>query len=116
MIAGQIVAVNWRDALPNSSEANKSRPGIVVSSPQFFGRELPFEIVVPLTGAAALAIKGASVLIQPTPENRCTKPSYALAWNVQAVPHARITETSSKVTAAELRLIRKQISDCVEAG
>jgi mRNA interferase MazF len=115
MIAGQIAAVDWRDTLPGSGEANKRRPGIIVSSPKFFGRDVPFEIIVPLTGKAELAIKAASLCIQPTSENGCTKPSYALAWNVQAVPHARISETPSRITADELRLIRKQISACVAA-
>jgi hypothetical protein len=39
---------------------------------------------------------------------------YALAWNVQAVPHSRLTETSSQVTDNELADIRAQICACVE--
>lgn len=113
MTPGQIVTVNWRDALLNLGEPNKQRPGIVVSSPRFFGSVLPFEIVVPLAGEAALAIAGASLSIPPTPENGCTKPSYALAWNVQCVPHTRPTATPSHVTAAELAAVRAQIGACV---
>ncbi|MFY9779185.1 MAG: type II toxin-antitoxin system PemK/MazF family toxin [Candidatus Baltobacteraceae bacterium] len=115
MTPGQIVMVDWRDALPGSGEPNKKRPAIVVSSSRFFGTGLPFEIVVPLTGEAALAIAGASTPIEPTLENKCTKRSYALAWNVQAVPHSRLSETSSQITAAELAEIRAQICACVEA-
>jgi mRNA-degrading endonuclease toxin of MazEF toxin-antitoxin module len=113
--AGRIVAVDWRDALPGSGEPNKVRPGIIVGSPRFFGSGLPFEIVVPLSGEPELAIVGASVLISPTPENGCTKPCYALAWNVQTVPHARLTETPSRVTSTELADIRAQIAACVSA-
>ncbi|MDQ2909104.1 MAG: type II toxin-antitoxin system PemK/MazF family toxin [Candidatus Eremiobacteraeota bacterium] len=113
MTPGQIVKVNWRDALSASGEPNKQRPGIIAGSPRVFGSGLPFEIVVPLTGEAALAIDGASVSIPPTPENGCTKPSYALAWNVQCVSHARLAETPSHVTAAELAAIRSRITACI---
>ncbi len=113
MTPGQIVKVNWRDALLASGEPNKQRPGIMVGSPRFFGSGLPFEIIVPLTGKAALAIDGASVIIPPTPENGCTKPSYALAWTDQCVPHTRLTETPSHVTAAELTAIRTRIASCI---
>jgi mRNA-degrading endonuclease toxin of MazEF toxin-antitoxin module len=112
--AGRIVTVDWRDALPGSGEPNKARPGVIVGSPRFFGGGLPFEIVVPLTGEEALAITGASVLITPTPKNGCTKPCYALAWNVQAVPHARLTETRSHITDEELARIREYVAACVE--
>jgi len=111
--AGDIVAVDWRDALPGSGEANKARPAIVVSASQFFGSGLPFEIVVPLTGEAALAIPGASLRIDPTAQNGCTKPSYALAWNVQSVPHLRLRKTPSRVTSEQLAEIRAQVAACV---
>jgi mRNA-degrading endonuclease toxin of MazEF toxin-antitoxin module len=114
MIAGQIVSVDWRDALAGTGEPNKRRPGIVVGSSRFYSRGLPFEIVVPLTSRADLAIAGASTLIAPTPQNGCIKPCYALAWNVQTVPHARITATPSHVDPAELLQIRTQIARCVD--
>jgi mRNA interferase MazF len=114
--AGSIVVVDWRDALPGSREPNKVRPGVIVSSPKFFGTGLPFEILVPLTGEAELAIIGASVLIAPTSENGCTKPCYALAWSVQTVSHTRITPTPSFITQEELGRIRTCISACIEAG
>jgi mRNA-degrading endonuclease toxin of MazEF toxin-antitoxin module len=113
--AGRIVMVDWRDALPGTGEPNKRRPAIVVSSSRFFGTGLPFEIVVPLTAEAALAIAGAATVIEPSPENGCTKRSYALAWNVQTVPHARLTKTSSRITEEELGDIRAQIAGCVQA-
>ena len=115
MKPGQIVMVDWRDALPGAGEPNKRRPAIVVSSPRFFATGLPLEIVVPLTGESALAIAGVSTVIEPTAENGCTKRSYALAWNVQTAPHARLTETSSHINADELRDIRAQICSAVDA-
>lgn len=107
--------VDWRDALAGAGEPNKRRPAIVVSSPRFFSTGLPFEIVVPLTGESALAIVGVSTVIEPTAENGCTKRSYALAWNVQTVPHARLTETASHISEDELGDIRAQIRSAVEA-
>ena len=115
MNPGGIVMVDWRDALPGAGEPNKRRPAIVVSSAQVFGTGLPFEIVVPLTGERALAITGVSTVVEPTAENGCTKRSYALAWNVQTVAHARLTETSSHVTTGELADIRAQIRFAIEA-
>jgi mRNA-degrading endonuclease toxin of MazEF toxin-antitoxin module len=112
---GRIVMVDLRDALLGAGEPNKRRPAIIVSSRRFFGTGLPFEIVVPLTGESALAIAGASTVIEPTVENGCTKRSFALGWNVQTVPHARLTETSSYVTEDELGDIRAQIRSAVEA-
>jgi mRNA-degrading endonuclease toxin of MazEF toxin-antitoxin module len=110
---GQIVKVDWRDALPNPGEPNKARPGVVVSSLRFFGA-LPFELVVPLTGSEKMVLEEASVLIVPTAENGCIKQSYALSWNVQCVPHIRLTETPSHLTERELKLIREQIAACVD--
>lgn len=114
MSPGRIVLVDWRDALPGSGEPNKRRPAVVVSSQRFFTGTLPFEIVVPLTGERDLAIVGASLEIAPTAENGCAKTCYALAWAVQSVPHARITQTNSHVTDDQLQRIRLQIADCVE--
>lgn len=114
MTAGQIALVDWRDAIQRSGEPNKRRPVIVVSSPRLFGTGLPFEIVVPLTSEAARAIEGASLRIEPTPQNGCTTPCYALAWQVQTVPHVRLAETPSHITANELTLIRLQIAACVD--
>jgi mRNA-degrading endonuclease toxin of MazEF toxin-antitoxin module len=113
VIAGQIVTVDWRDAINGTSEPNKRRPGIIVSSADFVGSNLRIEVVVPLTGGADLAIPWASTLILPTPQNGCTKRCYALAWNVQSVPHARLTETTSRIDDEELRQIRAQIVRCV---
>jgi mRNA interferase MazF len=114
MSPGQIVTVDWRDALPGTGEPNKHRPGIVVSSAQFFDETFPFKIVVPLTAEEDLAIEGASTLIEPTPSNGCTKRCYALAWNVQTVPHKRLTTTPSTITDEQLARIRAQVAACVD--
>jgi mRNA-degrading endonuclease toxin of MazEF toxin-antitoxin module len=115
VIPGQIVIVDWRDAIIATREPNKLRPGIVVGAESFFDGQLRFNVVVPLTGDVTLAIAGASTRIDPAPENGCVKPSYALAWCVQTVPHVRITTTDSHIESHLLRAIRRQIAACVDA-
>ncbi len=113
MTPGQIVKVIWRDALPGTQEPNKMRPGIVVSSARLYYK-IAFALIVPLTGSEELAIADASVQIEPTPKNGCTKTNYALSWNVQCVPYARLTETPSTISDAILAAIRKQIGVCID--
>lgn len=113
MKAGQIVTVDWRDALPDSGEPNKRRAGVIVGALPTFGGTLPFELVVPLTGEAAYALPGMFVKLDPTPENGCTKVCFAIAWGVVNVPHARLTQTPSRVTNDQLASIRTKIAACV---
>lgn len=115
MIAGTIVIVDWRDALPGSQEPNKRRPAVVVGASRLFETGLPFAIVVPLTGEARLAIAGFFVEIAPRRENGCTKTCYALSWCAQTVPHARIIATQARVTEEQLQQIRVQIAASVDA-
>jgi mRNA-degrading endonuclease toxin of MazEF toxin-antitoxin module len=116
MTPGRIVLVDWRDALPGSTEPSKIRPGIVVGSSFLFSRGSPTRIVVPLTGSSTLAIPGASLEICPTEQNFCTKTCYALAWNVQSVPSARLHEARGRVTDDELALVRALVARCVDAA
>lgn len=116
MTPGEIVIVEWRDALPSSGEPNKRRPAVIVGSPRFFGSGLPLEIVVPLSGTASLAIAGASLRIDPSRKNGCTKTCYALSWAAQTVPHARISATRSHIAGDQLAEIRAQIAACVDAA
>jgi mRNA-degrading endonuclease toxin of MazEF toxin-antitoxin module len=110
---GQIVRVDFRNALPGTGEFNKVRPAIVVGAPPIFGGELPFELVVPLTSVETLAFSGASVPVPPAPENGALALSFAISWNVQAVPRARIRETKSRVTDEQLAEIRRQVGACI---
>lgn len=64
--AGQIVLVDWRDALPR--EPSKKRPGIVVEDSELFDAAYPNLILVPLAEDPHLAIEDLSVRIAPTPE------------------------------------------------
>jgi mRNA interferase MazF len=105
--AGQIVLVDWRDALPK--EPNKRRPAIVVEDRGLFDDTYPNLILVPLAGDAQLGIADLSVAIQPTPDNGCTKPCYALAHHVTTTSKQRITPTPSHVTAEQLAEIRRLI-------
>ena len=114
MSPGSIVIVDWRDALPESGEPNKQRPAIVVGSDRLYDDAVDFLLVVPITGDARLSMIGATLEIPPSEENYCTKPSYALAWNVQTVPKRRARATEAHVTEAELEKVRDQIARLVE--
>jgi len=105
--AGQIVLVDWRDALPK--EPNKRRPAIVVEDSALFDPAYPNLMLVPITDDPQLAIEDLSVRIMPTAENGCTKPCYALAHHVTTTSKQRITPTPSRVTDAQLAGIRRLI-------
>ncbi len=107
--AGDIVLADWRgDALPK--EPNKRRPAIVVEDDGLFAPAYPNVILVPLTDAAALVIPDLSVPIDPTPDNGCTKPCWAVSHLVATTAKSRLTATRSRITPAELAAIRRQIA------
>lgn len=105
--AGQIVTVDWRDALPK--EPSKRRPAIVVEDSDLFGPAYPNVILVPLADDPHLAIKDLSVEIHPSPENGCSKACFALAHHVTTASKQRVTPTNSRISAAELAEIRRLI-------
>jgi mRNA interferase MazF len=106
--AGDIVIVDWRDALPK--EANKRRPAIVVEDSDLFDPAYPNVILVPLTDDPKLAMPSLSVPIAPTPENGCPKASLAIAHHVTATSKQRIQTTTSRITNAQLAEIRRRIA------
>ena len=110
--AGDIVVANWRDGRPK--EANKRRPAIVIEAP-LFAAAFPNAILVPLTDDPGLVIAGLTVPIEPTAENGCTKPSWAISYNVTATSKARLTRTPSRITAEQLADIRRQVAVAVGA-
>jgi mRNA-degrading endonuclease toxin of MazEF toxin-antitoxin module len=105
--AGQVVLVDWRDALPK--EPNKRRPAVVVEDSDLFDDAYPNLILVPLTEDRRLAIADLSVTIPPSPDNGCAKRSHALAHHVTTTSKRRITPTSSHITEAQLTEIRRLI-------
>jgi mRNA-degrading endonuclease toxin of MazEF toxin-antitoxin module len=105
--AGQIVLVDWRDALPK--EPNKRRPAVVIEDSGLFDDTYPNVILVPLAEDPLLAIADLSVPILPTPENGCTKACFALAHHVTTTSKQRITSTPSRITEAQLAEIRRLI-------
>jgi mRNA interferase MazF len=105
---GQIVIVDWRDALPR--EPNKLRPAIVVEDGDLFGPSYPNIILVPISEDRESAPAGLSLAIDPTPENGCTKPSYALSAYVATTSKRRIRETQSRISPDQLKTIRRQIT------
>jgi mRNA-degrading endonuclease toxin of MazEF toxin-antitoxin module len=112
--AGQIVLVDWRDTLPK--EPSKRRPAVVVEDSDLFDAAYPNLILVPLAEDPHLAIKDLSVTIQPTAENGCSKPSHALAHHVTTTSKQRITPTGSRITAAQLAVIRQLIGIAIGLG
>lgn len=111
---GQIVVVDWRDALPK--EPNKLRPAVVVEDHALFDPAYPNVILVPLTDDAGLAIGELSVRIEPSPENGCGKPCYALSHCVATTSKARVRPTQSRITAAQLAMIREQVAIAIGVG
>jgi mRNA interferase MazF len=107
-VAGQLVIVDWRDALPK--EPNKLRPAIVVEDHELFDPLYPNAILVPLTEDDRFAIADLSVIIEPSAENGCTRRCYALAHCVATTSAARITPTASRITEEQLALIRARIA------
>jgi mRNA interferase MazF len=104
--AGQIVVVDWRDALPK--EPNKLRPAIVVED-DLFQDDYPNIILVPLSGDKLDVIEDLSVTIDPSPENGCTKVCYALTFLVTATVIARVRATATRISDAQLAEIRRKI-------
>jgi len=105
---GQIVAADWRDALPK--EPNKLRPAVVVEDETLFDRVYPDVILVPLTEDEHMAIPDLSVAIDPAPHNGCSRRCYALSYCVAATWAARVRPTSSRIDHRELGAIRRQIA------
>jgi mRNA interferase MazF len=112
--AGQIVLVDWRDALPK--EPSKRRPAVVVEDTGLFDPAYPNLVLVPLAEDPHLAIKDLSVTIQPTAENGCRKPIHALAHHVTTTSKQRVTPTGSCITAAQLAAIRHLIGVAIGLG
>jgi len=106
--AGQIVVVDWRDALPK--EPNKPRPAVVVEDETLFDPAYPNAILVPLSEDHRLAIPDLSVAIDPTPQNGCVKRCYALSHCVATTSARRIRPTPSRIRKDQLLAIRRQIA------
>ena len=105
---GQIVIVDWRDALPR--EPNKLRPAIVVEDSELFGPSYRNLIVVPISENRESAPFGLSLTIEPTPENGCTKRSYALSAYVATTSKQRVRATQSQILPEQLHVIRRQVA------
>jgi hypothetical protein len=75
-----------------------------------------YVILVSLTDDPGLVIPGLTLPIPPTAANGCTKPSWALAYNVTATSKARLRHTPSRITLEQLADIRRQIAVAVGAA
>jgi mRNA interferase MazF len=105
---GQIVIAGWRDAL--QKEPNKLRPAVVVEDETLFHSAYSNVILVPLTEDQRLAIPDLSVVVDPTPQNGCTKRCYALSHCVATTSVARVRPTPSRIADDQLLAIRRQIA------
>lgn len=105
---GQIVLADWRDALPR--EPNKLRPAVVVEDSDLFGPSYPNVILVPLTDESEFVVPELAILIEPTPENGCTKRCYALSHCVTTNSKQRVRPTQSRILPEQLAAIRRQIA------
>ena len=108
---GQIVLADWRDALPK--EANKLRPAVVIHDNSLFASDYPNVILVPLTEDSGMVAPDLSVRIDPTPDNGCTKVCYAVSPLVAGTSELRVSATSSRITAAQLARIRRQVAEAI---
>lgn len=107
--AGQIVIADWRgDVLPK--EPNKRRPAIVVEDDALFGLSYPNVLLVPLTDDPRLLIPDLAVMLEPTTENGCSKPCWAVSHLVATTSKSRLTATRSRITPSQLASIRRQIA------
>jgi mRNA-degrading endonuclease toxin of MazEF toxin-antitoxin module len=109
--AGDIVLVDWRDAMPK--EANKHRPAIVVEDSELFDDTYPNVLLVPLTDDEKLAFSQFSVVIEPSRENGCSKRSYALSHVITATSRRRTRTTPSRISSDQLRQIRRYIIEAI---
>jgi mRNA interferase MazF len=110
--AGQIVVADWRKgALPR--EPNKQRPAVVVEQDGMFDPDWPTVILIPLADDPTLVIPSLAVRIEPTPENSCPKPCWALAQQVTVSAKKRVRPTDSFVTPEQLADIRRKIGMAV---
>ncbi len=106
--SGQIVLVDWRDALPK--EPNKLRPAIVVEDSELFAPSYPNVILVPLSEDAELASADLLLAIDPSSENGCTKRCYALSSYLATTSIERVRPTQSRILPEQLDVIRRQIA------
>ncbi len=114
MKPGSIIVVDWRKGRPGTNEPNKMRPAVVIGGTLVYGENVPHALVAPMTGSAALGVPWASLRIEPSPENGCTKTTYALVWNVQCVSLDRARTTQGFLTAEQLRRLRECLETCLE--
>jgi len=106
---GQIVLVDWRDALPK--EPNKLRPAVIVEDADLFHPNYPNLIVVPFS--IEVIAETLAVEILPTPENGCPKRCWALANQITATSKQRVSPTGSRITDAQLAAIRRLVARCI---
>jgi mRNA interferase MazF len=113
MTPGAIVKVHWRDAKRKTTDPNRVRPAVVIGMSGVYVDALATLLVVPMTADEEMLVPGVTLVLLPTPDNGCTRTSYALSWNIQSVAIERITPTNARVTDKELEELRAQVARLV---
>ena len=112
LTAGQIVTVDWRDAL--KTEPSRIRPAIVVEDTDLFASDFANVILVPLTEHPQFAISQLTLEIEPTQENGCPSRCYAVSHNITATSKRRLQSvTTFRITDEQLRSIRLQCAESI---
>ena len=77
---------------------------------ELFDPIYPNVLLVPLSDDDPLIIPSLAVRIEPTPENRCSKPCWAAAHLVATTSKERVKLTDSFVTPEQLADLRRKIA------
>jgi len=113
--AGEIVLVDWRDAV--GAEANRAgRPAVVISDDVIAPAHPGSVVLVPMTSKRDAAIAGLVVALEPTAANGCAVRSYLLAHLVTATAVPRIkSRPGTSIEPRQLDELREAVALCIGA-
>lgn len=86
------------------------RPAVVVEDHELFADNYPNVVLVPLADDPRLAIPDLALAIEPTEQNGCSKPCWALSHCVATTSARRLRATESSISETQLAVIRRQIA------
>ena len=81
-----------------------------------FAAAYPNMILVPLTDDLDLVIPDLSVAIEPSPQNGCSRPCWAVSHLVATTSKTRLVATPAWITGEQLAAIRRQIATALGIG
>ncbi len=86
------------------------RPAVVVEDHELFADNYPNVVLVPLADDPRLAIPDLALAIEPTEQNGCSKPCWALSHCVVTTSARRLRATELSISETQLAVIRRQIA------